>query len=69
MIDYAHLFENTCATPVECHQAIEEALDDDKSFADFIDGLGWQEREAFKWMYELCQEFIESYNKLRGIEE
>ena len=60
------LFENACATLVVCHEAIEEALDDNKTLVTFIDELGTEEeRRSFKWMYELCQQFTELYDKLR----
>jgi len=64
--DDTHLFENACAILVDCNAAIDEALDDDKTYVGFLDELGTEgERSSFRWLYELCQEFTKLYDKLR----
>jgi len=62
-------FENTSNDLTDCQCAIEDALNDEVSFVEFIEDMSEYERRAVRRMYRQCKDFIEAYEELVGDEE
>lgn len=61
-----HLFEDACTTIGECADVIQRAnLRQHQSYRDFANKLNNDEREHFRLLYELCQEFCGLYDWLK----
>jgi hypothetical protein len=58
-------FENTSGDVQDCIHALEEAVENGETFADFLKGLSSDhERHALKRMVNNCCKFVELYEEI-----
>lgn len=59
-------FENTNSDLVDCTNAIGQALDDEKTYAEFFSELNEYEQYALSNLRRNAERFLEMYAELKG---
>lgn len=61
-------FENTATDLKDCINAVQDAIENGETFAEFFKGLGTYEQTAFRHLLQYANEFQEAVEELKEYE-